>query len=221
MNTGFFVVYAKVRNNQGGNGMNLYVEPNMYHSFRISNSKGEAVFSGDGEHKFKLGDTEYVCTITTREYNSETPYGIVEPHTAYNNYFEVVIKQLSEDPEPDKYKPITTIHKTTTTTTTTTTKTTTTTTKKPTTTSTTSTTSTTTTTPTPAAVDGDANGDGKVLLSDAILILQCIGNPDEYKVPKSQLDAADVFERGSDLTSMDALSIQKYLLKLIDALPVK
>lgn len=229
--------FTKVGNNQGGNGMNLYVEPNMYHSFRISNSKGEAVFSGDGEHKFKLGDTEYVCTITTREYNSETPYGIVEPHTAYNNYFEVVIKQLSEDPEPDKYKPITTIHKTTTTTTTTTTKTTTTTTKKPTTTttkksttttkkptttSTTSTTSTTTTTtPTPAAVDGDTNGDGIVLLSDAILILQWLGNPDNYAIPESQLEAADVYERGSGLTSMDALSIQKYLLKLIDALPVK
>ena len=123
-----------------GLGLNLYVEPNIYHEYRISNSKGEAVFGGDGEHKFKLGNVEYVCTITTRDYNSESPYGKMAPHTANKNYFEVVIKQLTDDPKPDTYTTSTTIHKTTTTTTTktttTTTKATTTTTKKPTTTTT-------------------------------------------------------------------------------------
>lgn len=131
-----------------GLGLNLYVEPNIYHEYRISNSKGEAVFGGDGEHKFKLGNVEYVCTITTRDYNSESPYGKMAPHTANKNYFEVVIKQLTDDPKPDTYTTSTTIHKTTTTTTTktttTTTKATTTTTKKPTTTTTAKPTTTTT-----------------------------------------------------------------------------
>jgi len=117
-------------------------------------------------------------------------------------------------------KPTTTTTTSTTTTTkpTTTTTTSTTTTTKPT---TTTTTSTTTTTPAPAAVDGDANGDGLVLLSDAVLILQCIGNPDNYEIPESQLEAADVYERGSGLTSLDALTIQKFLLKMIVSLPTK
>ena len=86
-------------------------------------------------------------------------------------------------------------------------------------TSTTTTTTTAAPAPTPEPVDGDANGDGKVLLSDAILILQCLGNPDEYKIQESQAEAADVYERGSGLTSMDALLIQKFLLKLVDSLP--
>ncbi|MBR6622853.1 MAG: hypothetical protein IKK91_02980, partial [Ruminococcus sp.] len=82
------------------------------------------------------------------------------------------------------------------------------------------TTTTTTTTPAPTTVDGDANGDGKVLLSDAVLILQWLGNHDEYHIAEAQIEAADVYERGSGLTSMDALTIQKFLLKLIDSLPV-
>lgn len=65
---------TKCGNGQGGNGMNLYVKPNMYYSFRSSNSKGEAVYSGDGEHEFKLGDAEYVCTVYTRDHNTEIPY---------------------------------------------------------------------------------------------------------------------------------------------------
>lgn len=78
-----------------------------------------------------------------------------------------------------------------------------------------------TTTVPPAVVDGDSNGDGVVNLADAILILQSIGNPDKYRISESHLEAADVYQRGSGITSMDALYIQKYLLRLIDTLPAE
>ena len=129
---------TKCGNGQAGEGLNFYVEPNMYYSFTISNSKDKFVFSGDGEHKFKLGDAEYVCTVTTRDYNTPTEYNTVIPHTAYKNYFEVVVKQLTDDPKPDIFTTTTIVHKTGTTapvtTTTTTTAKPTTTTAKPTTT---------------------------------------------------------------------------------------
>ena len=133
-----------------GAPMNFFIEPNIYYELCISNSKGEAVFKADGENKFKLGNVEYVCTVKTIDYNTETPYGTFAPHTAYKNYFEVVIKQLTEDSKPDGYTTTTTVHKstTTTTTTTTTTKATTTTTAKPTTTTTKKPTTTTTVKPT-------------------------------------------------------------------------
>ena len=125
-------------------GKALYLEPNMYYEISISNSKGEAVFKEEGDHKFKLGDAEYEISFHTRDYGTETPYGAVAPHTAFKNYFEIYIKQLSDDPKPDTYPAVTTIHKTTTTTTTTTTAKPTTTTKKPTTTTTAKPTTTTT-----------------------------------------------------------------------------
>ena len=76
---------------------------------------------------------------------------------------------------------------------------------------------------------GDANCDGTVLLNDAVLVLQALGNPDVYGVDGSgdvhiteqgKLNC-DVYENGSGLTNMDALSIQKYILKLITELPEK
>ena len=81
----------------------------------------------------------------------------------------------------------------------------------------------------PAADYGDANCDGDVSLSDAIIIMQSIGNPDTYGVNGS--DASHITEQGiingdvanvgDNLTNADALAIQKYLLKLIDSLPEK
>ncbi len=74
---------------------------------------------------------------------------------------------------------------------------------------------------------GDANCDKTVNLSDAILILQSIAAPDTYGVngknenhitKQGELNA-DVNENGNGLTPLDALSIQKYLIKLIKELP--
>ena len=76
-------------------------------------------------------------------------------------------------------------------------------------------------------VYGDANCDGKVDLSDAVMILQSISNPDKYGVngsSESHITAqgvlnGDVYANGTGLTPQDALSIQKYVAELISELP--
>ena len=60
-------------------------------------------------------------------------------------------------------------------------------------------------------VYGDANVDDKVDLSDAVLILQYLSNPDKY--------GPNVHERGNGVTTQDALSIQKYIVELVTELP--
>lgn len=99
-------------------GLNLYIDPFTYYDMKISNSKGEAVFGAAGENIFKLGDTEYSCTVSVIPYNTDTPYGRVTPHTAYDGYFDITIKQLSEDPAPDVYTTTPVTHRTPVTTTT-------------------------------------------------------------------------------------------------------
>ncbi len=64
---------------------------------------------------------------------------------------------------------------------------------------------------------GDANDDGKVNLADVVTIMQAIVNPSKYQIPNPE--NADVYQKGSGITNMDALSIQKYKLNLIDSLP--
>ena len=59
---------------------------------------------------------------------------------------------------------------------------------------------------------GDVNGDEKVLLNDSVLILQHLGNPDEYPLTEQAKLNADVDNPGSGLTNKDALRIQQYLL---------
>ncbi len=74
---------------------------------------------------------------------------------------------------------------------------------------------------------GDANCDGSVSLADAVLIMQSIANPskygvngtDETHITEQGITNGDVYEVGSGLTPQDALSIQKYLLRLISELP--
>lgn len=74
---------------------------------------------------------------------------------------------------------------------------------------------------------GDANGDGQVDMSDAVLVMQSLSNPDKYGIngsdpthitEKGQLNA-DVYENGtSGITNEDALQIQKFKLELIPSL---
>ncbi len=71
---------------------------------------------------------------------------------------------------------------------------------------------------------GDSNNDGEVNLSDAILIMQYVANPDVYGYGKrlgitaQGLANADVY--GNDgVTNRDALAIQKYKLSIISKLP--
>ena len=91
-----------------------------------------------------------------------------------------------------------------------------------TTTTTTVTTTTTTTAATPqATLCGDANCDGFVNISDAVAILQHIGNPDKYPFNEKAILNADCFEPGSGITGSDALAIQKLDAGVISSLPEK
>ncbi len=127
----------------------------------------------------------------------------------------------------------TTTTTTTTTATTTTTESTTTTTETTTTTTTTSTTTvtepiTTTTTNGDVTVKkyGDANCDDEVDMSDVVLIMQSLANPNKYALGGSDEKAitaqglanADVADHGNGVTAGDALRIQEYLLKKIASL---
>ena len=82
-----------------------------------------------------------------------------------------------------------------------------------------STTQTTTTAAVNVSLYGDANCDGKVTVSDAVAILQYIGNKDKFKLSPEGLNNADVFNRGDGITANDALSIQKLDAGIIDTLP--
>ncbi|SHM63254.1 glycoside hydrolase family 9 protein [Ruminococcus flavefaciens] len=70
---------------------------------------------------------------------------------------------------------------------------------------------------------GDANNDGTIDLSDAVIIMQALANPNKYGVEgtdRHHISAqgwtnADVHKRGNGVTSNDALAIQKYLLGLV------
>ncbi len=77
----------------------------------------------------------------------------------------------------------------------------------------------------PTGIWGDANTDEKVNMADVVLIMQSIANPDKYGlnheegITEQGLLNADVYENGGGVTNMDALTIQKYLLELIESLP--
>ena len=76
-------------------------------------------------------------------------------------------------------------------------------------------------------VYGDANIDGTVDISDAVLIMQNLSNPSKYGengTDKAHITAkgikyGDVSGNGDGLTNKDALAIQRYMLKLISSLP--
>ena len=69
------------------------------------------------------------------------------------------------------------------------------------------------------SIYGDANLDGTVDISDAVLIMQSLSNPSKYKLSDEAKTAADVSGKSDGVTNADALTIQKYLLKILYALP--
>lgn len=93
-----------------------------------------------------------------------------------------------------------------------------------TTTTTVSTGTTTTTSPRIKKYPGDANCDNKILLNDAILIMQSLGNPDAYGVNGSDptritaqgVINADVTGDNDGVTNADAIFIQRIILGLED-----
>jgi len=98
---------------------------------------------------------------------------------------------------------------------------------KPAETTTVTTTTTVTDAPDKDIVYGDANCDGGVDLSDAVLVMQALANPDKFGLDgteKSHITAdgwknADVSGNNDGVTTGDALTIQKYKLGLVTALP--
>ena len=76
-------------------------------------------------------------------------------------------------------------------------------------------------------VYGDSNCDGTVDMSDAVLIMQSLSNPDKYglggtsetAITEKGLKNADVSGNGDGITNDDALTIQKFKLNLISSLP--
>ena len=69
---------------------------------------------------------------------------------------------------------------------------------------------------------------GNVDISDAVMILQAIANNDVYgingssetRITEQGVINADVYDNGTGMTTLDALTIQRYLVELIDKLPV-
>ena len=61
-------------------------------------------------------------------------------------------------------------------------------------------------------VYGDANCDGTVDVSDAVLIMQTLSNPSKYKLTEQGRENADM--DGDGVANADALTIQRKLLKL-------
>ena len=84
------------------------------------------------------------------------------------------------------------------------------------------------TTPSEKIFYGDANCDKTVDMSDAVLIMQSLSNPDKYSIngsEQSRITAqgmlnADCCNTGDGVTNEDALAIQKLRLELIDSLPI-
>ncbi|MCM1314640.1 MAG: dockerin type I repeat-containing protein [Alistipes senegalensis] len=56
---------------------------------------------------------------------------------------------------------------------------------------------------------GDANEDGKVTISDAVLIMQALSNPDDFWLTPQGAANADMVGDGDGVTVMDALRIQE------------
>ncbi|MDE6664993.1 MAG: dockerin type I repeat-containing protein, partial [Ruminococcus sp.] len=59
---------------------------------------------------------------------------------------------------------------------------------------------------------GDANEDGEVNISDAVLIMQSIANPEEFELTWQGMANADIYGDGDGVTLMDAFTIQEMSL---------
>lgn len=68
-------------------------------------------------------------------------------------------------------------------------------------------------------VYGDADGDGDVTVNDAITVMCYASDSASNTLTDEQLKAADVYQPGDGVTASDAVSIQKYLARMILSLP--
>ncbi len=66
---------------------------------------------------------------------------------------------------------------------------------------------------------GDANTTGDVEVADAIAVMAYVTNAEEFPLNEQQKLNSDVYQNGDGIAVTDAVSIQKYLTKLITELP--
>ncbi len=66
---------------------------------------------------------------------------------------------------------------------------------------------------------GDSDEDNDITIADAIRIMSYVTNSEANPLTESGLDNADVYQRGDGVGINDAVSIQKYLTKIISELP--
>ena len=66
-------------------------------------------------------------------------------------------------------------------------------------------------------IAGDANCDGSVNMADAVFVMQCVSNPDKYKLTDKGGNNADV-DGTEGVTNKDALAIQQYKLGILSFL---
>lgn len=66
---------------------------------------------------------------------------------------------------------------------------------------------------------GDADSSMEININDVVAVMCYAADPSGSTMTESELDAADVFQRGDGVNASDAISIQKYLAKVIMALP--
>lgn len=88
-------------------------------------------------------------------------------------------------------------------------------------TSSTTTTTSSTTTSSNDVLLGDANLDGNIAISDAVLVMQSLANADEFTLSADSQNAADVCNRGDGVTNKDALAIQMYMADLVTEFPIE
>ena len=72
---------------------------------------------------------------------------------------------------------------------------------------------------TEATLYGDVNESGEVEIADAILIMAYAANGEAYPLTAQQLANGDVYQSGDGVGVNDAVSIQKYITKIITKLP--
>jgi len=71
----------------------------------------------------------------------------------------------------------------------------------------------------PDIMYGDVNDTGDIEIADAILIMSNVVNSELYPLTADQADRADVYQKGDGIGINDAVSVQKYITKLIGELP--
>ena len=78
----------------------------------------------------------------------------------------------------------------------------------------------TTTTAAEEVIYGDANCDGNVDISDAVMVKCYLINNKKFTLSKQGLLNSDVQGSGNGINAQDAVTIQKYVIKSITKLPV-